>query len=284
MTTMRFAVIGDPIAHSKSPVMHAAAYRSLGLAHTYEALHVPDALLKPTVDRLRAGEFDGFNVTIPHKQRVLSMVDAIDTSALLAGAANTLARSRDGRITAYNTDVAALAHELTELGMVGRQCALVLGSGGAARAAIVALAVHLKFACVVVRARAFELDERAEHFRADMKRLLSLASCKCAVEVEPLEPRREAFDAVVQCTSVGMSRDDADVAVAIDWDSLAIGAVALDVVYTKAETEFVRAAARASVPVVNGAGLLVEQGALAFQLWLGVEPPRNVMRQAIGDV
>ncbi len=285
MTQRRFAVIGDPIAHSKSPVMHAAAYRALGLEHTYEAVRVSEAQLRGVVDQLRAGVFDGLNVTVPHKQRVLAMVHDIDESAAMVGAANTLVRSSDGRVTAHNTDAPALAHELARLGASAREgaSALVIGSGGAARSAIVALAVHLEFVRVVVRARAFRSGEVASAFRCELNGRLLAVGCPCVVEAEALDPAAEPFNAVVQCTSAGMPGADGGDAVAraVAWDQLAPDAVALDVVYAPTKTEFFRAAEGASMPCVDGLGMLVEQGALAFKLWLGVDAPRQAMRDAI---
>src|SRR5262245_683652 len=111
----RFAVVGDPIAHSKSPRMHAAAYRALGMAHTYEAIRASADGLPGVVARLRAGELAGRNGPVPHKVAVLALADEVAPSARAVGAANTLVRDAAGRITAHNTDVPALADELRAL-------------------------------------------------------------------------------------------------------------------------------------------------------------------------
>ena len=95
MRARRFAVVGDPVGHSKSPVMQGAAMRALGLPHTYEALHATASELPGVIARLRDGTYDGLNVTVPHKERVLSLVDALDESARVAGAANTIVRGDD---------------------------------------------------------------------------------------------------------------------------------------------------------------------------------------------
>ena len=156
MTPRRFAVIGDPIAHSKSPAMHAAAYRALGLPHSYVALRVTEAELPGIVQALRDGLYDGLNVTVPHKERVLALADDVDPTARDVGAANTLARV-EGRVVAFNTDATALGRELAVLAGTrdwGEGRALVLGSGGAARAAVRTLGHDLRVRDVVVRARA----------------------------------------------------------------------------------------------------------------------------------
>jgi shikimate dehydrogenase len=264
--------------------MHAAAYRALGLPHTYEAVRVSESELRGRVEQLRSGAFEGLNVTVPHKSRVLDLVQRIDESAALVGAANTLVRLRDGHVTAHNTDAPALAQELACLGVSEGESALVIGSGGAARSAIIALAVHLKILRIVVRARGFDSTDIANAFRLDVERRLSAVGCDSVIETQGLDPVAEPFTAVVQCTSAGMTgaSEGGAVARAVAWDKLAPSAVVLDVVYAPRETEFLRAAASVPLPCVNGLGMLVEQGALAFKLWLGVEAPRQAMRDALG--
>ncbi len=265
--------------------MHTAAFRALGLSHSYAAVHVPAEDLFSVVEQLRAGAFDGLNVTVPHKQRVLNFVNDVDESAALVGAANTLVRAADGRVTAHNTDALALATELRALGCAAgdKTSALVVGAGGAARSAIVALAAFLGFARVVVRARAFSDAEVAGAFRLDVTRRLAAAGAETVIDTQTLELRPERFCAVVQCTSAGMVGKDSgrSVASAVAWDQLAADAVAFDVIYAPAETEFLRAAKSMSLRCANGLGMLVEQGAVAFQLWLGVRAPREVMRAAV---
>jgi shikimate dehydrogenase len=277
----RFAVVGDPVAHSKSPAMHGAAFRALGLPHTYEAVRFTADELPQAVAMLREGTFDGLNVTVPHKERVLSLADHLDASARVAGAANTLVRDADGRVVAYNTDAPALAAELRRLlgpvPLPGGFRALVLGSGGASRAAIAALGVNLGFADVVVRARAFAENGRKEAFAA---------SAPCPVTPQPwcASPGSEARTlAIVQATSAGMQGADAGEAVTavVAWDALPTGAVAIDVVYAPPSTPWLRAARARGLRCDNGLGMLARQGALALELWLGIEAPLEVMRAAI---
>lgn len=255
----RFAVVGDPVAHSKSPAMHAAAFRALGLPHRYEAVRVTEAELPEVVQALREGRFDGLNVTVPHKQRVLALVDDVDPSAQVAGAANTLVRT-GGRVVAHNTDAPALAAEIAELAS-GRDLrgarALVLGSGGAAKAARVAL--ESLGASVAIRSRA-------------------------AGNLAPSAQEEAETAVVVQATSAGMTGaapGDA-VAAAVAWSALPGDAVALDVVYAPPDTPFLRAARARGLRAANGLGMLARQGALALELWLGVPAPLAAMRAALG--
>jgi shikimate dehydrogenase len=281
VTARRFAVVGDPVGHSKSPAMQAAAMRALGLPHTYEAVRATADELPRVVAMLRDGAYDGLNVTVPHKERVLSLVDALDPSARLAGAANTLVRDDDGRLVAHNTDAPALAAELRRLAgdwpprQGGR--ALVLGSGGAARAAIAALGVHLGVGEIAVRARSFADEGRRDAF---------VAGAPCPVRAEPwgaLAAAEQHTMAIVQATSGGMLGADAGegVAAVVAWDALPPEAVAIDVVYAPRDTPWLRAARRRALRCDDGLGMLARQGALALELWLGVRAPIEVMRAAL---
>jgi shikimate dehydrogenase len=262
VTRKRFGVVGDPIAHSRSPAMHAAAYRALGLPHAYEAVRATADELPAVVQALREGAYDGLNVTVPHKQRALQLADDADARARETGAANTLVRAPDGRIIAHNTDAPALAAELRELaggGALRAQAALVLGSGGASRAAVAALS-ELGASPIVVRAR-------------------SRSNWAPAAAVEAVTR------AVVQATSAGMKGADPGeaAAAAVAWSAVPPDAVALDVVYAPPDTPFLRAARARGLRCANGLGMLARQGALAFELWLGVPAPLEAMMAALTD-
>jgi shikimate dehydrogenase len=280
MQAKRFAVVGDPVAHSKSPAMHAAAFRALGLPHTYDAIRATAEELPAVVAKLRVGTYDGLNVTVPHKIAVRSLVDEVDASATFA--VNTLVRTPGGRVVGHNTDVPALASELRALAGPTAPWAsmrsLVLGSGGAALAAIEALRAGLGVTDVAARARAFE---------GDKKRLSRWMFTNVThLTVQPWGVSRgseEGTLAVVQATSAGMEGADPGegVAAVVAWDALPADAVALDLVYAPPETPFLRAAAARGLRRANGLGMLARQGALALELWLGVEAPLAVMRAAL---
>ncbi len=274
--------------------MHGAAFASLRLPHTYEAVRARYEDLPSLVEQLRRGVFAGLNVTIPHKRHVLELVDAVDPSAAVVGAANTLVREPDGRVVAYNTDVPALAAELGRLaaqanaGSAWRDGrALVLGTGGTARSAVVALAFQLGMSEIVVRGRAFENMSTRDRFCAEMGELLSCAGADAVIYLETWKPSAQTergVTAIVQATSAGMQgADPGDASVqAIAWPSLAKTAVALDVVYAPPETPFVRAARSSGLLAAGGLGMLARQGALAFERWLGMPAPYDAMVGALG--
>jgi shikimate dehydrogenase len=281
---LRFAVLGDPVEHSKSPRMHAAAYAALGMPHVYEQLRTTPAALGERVAKLRAGDFAGLNVTVPLKREVLSHVDRVEPFAMLVGAANTLVRGAVGEVVAYNTDVPALVEEIRAIARpdAANGVGLVLGTGGAARAAVVALA-SLGFKKIAVRGRT-----DADGFARGMQKALATSSglAGAVVEAEPLAPREGTeprVSVVVQATSAGMTgaSPGEPLAGAVAWAKLPTSAAAIDVVYAPPETPFLRAARARGLSAKNGLGMLARQGALAFALWLGVPPPYDVMLAAL---
>lgn len=283
--SLRFAVIGSPIAHSKSPAMHGAAYRALGLAHVYEKIETSHAELEERVAALRAGHFAGLNVTVPHKTHVLSLVDEIDVSAKATGAANTLVRTKDGtgRVRAHNTDAPALVEELARLAKSrdtfrGRS-ALVLGTGGAARAAVFALG-RLGVAHVIVRGRRASEDLALVLEASAPGARLSFESLGAA----PPSSEKDDLSAIVQATTAGMVGADAPgdvVADAIAWATVPRDCAVLDVVYAPPRTPLLDRAAAEGLPNDGGLGMLARQGALAFELWLGIPAPFEVMLGAL---
>lgn len=295
---MRFAVIGHPVTHSKSPAMHAAAYRALGLEHehTYDRIDTPPDQLAHRVSELRHHDLDGLNVTVPHKAAVLGLVDHVAPTAKAIGAANTLVRNTDGSITAHNTDAPALAEEIERLfrtrpetrltnGRLTNRSAVVIGSGGAARAAVFALGM-IGVTHVTIRARR-PLEGAATIARAGTDARSSEIETRGASPIvlpaALLAPEREREDlgVIVQCTTAGMEHG-APGTVAVDavaWSSVPEDCIAYDVVY--AATPFLERAR--ALRHDDGSGMLVAQGALAFALWLGISPPRDVMRAALED-
>jgi shikimate dehydrogenase len=276
----RFTVVGHPVSHSLSPAIHGAAYAELGLDARYELLDAPDeAAVARAVDAVRRGELAGTNVTVPWKQVALKLCDRADASASGVGAANTLVRSPSGEVVAHNTDVPALAAELGALSTSPR-LALVLGAGGAALAAV-ASARRLG-ADVRVSARRFAAAVAdTEWPNAAALRRLGATLVAWPGDGATLEGASEA-DLVIQATSAGMSGAGPGAAVAgvVPWSRLPPTSVAYDLVYSPRVTPFLERAAAAGVTARGGLGMLVEQAALAFELWLGQAAPRRAMQLA----
>ncbi|MHB8658499.1 MAG: shikimate dehydrogenase family protein [Solirubrobacteraceae bacterium] len=259
----RLGVLGWPVAHSRSPAMHNAALRTVGLAHwRYGLLPVPGALFAETVRALPGAGFRGANVTIPHKPAALRLADEVSDRARAIGAANTLLFEADGRIVAENTDAPALISALP-FDMRGRT-ALVLGAGGSARAAVWAL-----------------LDAGAGEVRIwnrTPERAVQLAAGLGARAVTETGPA----DLLVNCTSVGLSGSSDPFK---EWpagaDELAMYGCVADFVYSSGSTPLVRAAVQEGIRVVDGLQLLVGQGALSFERFTGRAAPVEMMRAAV---
>lgn len=256
----RLGVLGWPVAHSRSPAMHAAAIAALGLdGWTYQRLPVPPELFAETVRALPGAGFAGANVTIPHKEAALAVADEATDAARAIGAANTLSFRADGAIHADNTDAPGLIAALP-FAPAGRT-ALVLGAGGSARAVVWALH-EAGAADVAVWNRS---PERAERLAAE----LGVRAVKSAHPAEIL----------VNCTSVGLT-DVSTTFKELPLDADATGAYAclVDLVYRDGDTALISAARDRGVAVVDGLEFLVQQGALSFEAWTGVRAPVNAMR------
>jgi shikimate dehydrogenase len=258
--TTYLGVCGWPVAHSRSPQMHNAALAAVGLdGWRYVRLPLSPELFEEAVRALPAAGFRGVNVTIPHKHAALALADEMTAAAHAIGAANTLT-FEDGCIHADNTDAPGLLAAIGE--PVAGRSALVLGAGGAGRAA--AWALRTAGAQVEVWNRR---PERAEE--------LAAALVVRAV-AEPV-----ATDIVVNCTSVGLrSADDPFKALPIEADELSAGSLVVDLAYRAGGTRFLEAARTRGVRVVDGLEVLVAQGAASFERWTGITAPREAMRAA----
>jgi shikimate dehydrogenase len=260
---IRLGVCGWPVAHSRSPRMHNAALKALGLEEwRYQLLPLPPDRFAETVKALPRAGFRGVNVTIPHKQAALRLADKATDAARAIGAANTLTFEPGGAIHADNTDAGGLLSALPR-SAYGRS-ALVLGAGGAARAAIYAL----KQAGADVRVWN-RTPERAAALAAELG---------VSVSAEPAE-------IVVNCTSVGLADpDNTFKALPVRADDLGAGRLVVDMVYRYGGTLLLKTARANGAEVVDGLEILVAQGAASFERWTGRTAPDQAMREAVADI
>ena len=273
------AVIGDPIEHSRSPAMHNAAFRRLRLPFIYVAFRVAPEDVGPAIAGVRALGMRGLNVTVPHKRAVMPHLDRLSERARACGAVNTIV-NRAGVLEGENTDVLGFERDLAALGPGRRPlgCAVVLGAGGSARAVAVALGKRARR--VVVAAR------RIEQARDLVEELAPLVRSElAAIDLAELAPGRPgARDAlakaalVVNSTSLGMRGEPF---ASLAYDLTPASCFFYDLIYTARRTPFLAPAARLRRSTANGLGMLLHQGAAAFELWTGVEPPLDVMRRAL---
>jgi shikimate dehydrogenase len=288
------------VSHSISPAIHRAAFAALGLPHTYEALDLgSDEELVAAMQALRRGDLAGANVTAPHKQRALDRADVVAPSAGGVGAANVLCRelgaapeqdARSASITAHNTDVGALADELTAA-FEDRPAstALVLGAGGAALAAVVALK-RLGVSAVAVTTRSFSSQSAAETLPTALRfRELGAVPLPFPTGASAdFNAWLQKTDVLVQATSAGTRSAESPasgeaLAALIPWQELPSSAIAFDLVYNPRVTPFLRGAERRGLKTVGGLGMLVRQAALSLELWIGLTPPLDVLFAAASE-
>lgn len=277
MTSVRYAgLIGHPVGHSISPQFQQAAFDVCGLEARYELWDTADQDLPARISSLRNPEVFGANVTIPHKQAVLRLVDTLDSPVEIAGAANTIV-NRGGRLEAYNTDVGGFARALKaelDYDAGGRRVAL-LGAGGTARAVIAALAAEGADSMLVLN----RSSERAFALVEELRPKLSIRLAAGPLDATAQE-RLQGYDIVINCTSVGLAGSAAAGGLPVPADALPPGAVVVDVVANPLVTPLLAAAGRRGHATLGGLPMLVHQGALSFELWTGLEPPVDVMMEA----
>jgi shikimate dehydrogenase len=303
------AVIGHPVAHSRSPAMQTAALAEMGLAGdwTYGALDVaPEDFEAEVAELAAAGEYAGVNVTVPHKEAALAMADEVSEGARAIGAANTLS-FEDGVISAANTDAGGLLRSLpaslavtdgdegagsrgaAATGAEGARRALVLGAGGAARAAIWALAHGGEGSPLEAEGNAEHGDEQPQPpqiapFEVHVWNRTAERAETVAAELggrAVADPDPDNYALIVNTTAVGLAGEDTFEALPLSPDSFSPGQVVLDMVYTDEPSPLLAAAEAAGATTVDGLEMLVQQGALSLLIWTGEEPSFEAMRVAV---
>lgn len=279
-------IIGFPVAHSLSPRMQDAAFDACGIAARYKLWETAPADLPARIASLHASDMLGANVTIPHKTAALAFIDECDPLAARVGAINTIV-NREGHLVGYNTDVGGLmqalaanhAHPFQSQG----QRAIILGTGGAAKAAAVGLLEGGVAALTLLGRSEAHLEEFLQHIQASTAdapvsspAMLQAATLGSAEANEFLA----RADLVVNATSVGLHENDTDTL--IDVRLLPADALVMDMIFNPPSTPLLRAARARGCAVLNGLSMLLYQGALAFEHWTGQPAPVEVMQRALG--
>jgi len=273
---VHLGLIGYPLRHSLSPEIHIAALKACGLEGDYSLFPVsPDDKqgLKSLLNRVRTGEITGLNVTIPHKQNVIPLLDKLTPTAQAIGAVNTI-YLRDDRLIGDNTDALGFSADLkkfltTETQRHGDINALVLGAGGSARAVVYAL-VNSGWNVTIAARRIEQAQELAASFTNYELQITNY---------ESFIHHPSTFNLIVNTTPLGMT-PNADQS---PWpENLPFpNAAVYDLVYNPRETKLVHNARSQGLPATTGLGMLIEQAALAFELWTGCNPPRGVLWNAV---
>jgi len=270
--TAVYGIIGHPVKHSLSPLMQTEAFREVGVDAVYVPFEVEPENLKEAVNGLRALSVKGFNVTVPHKERVVELLDFLTEDAEVLGAVNTV-KNENGELTGYNTDAEGFLRSLVEEGVeLSGKRVLMFGAGGAARAVGYALLKGgVKFLSVVNRN--FSRAKAVAELLGKRGNVLVYPLKESAIEV-----LLKDADLIVNTTSVGMREDDPPL---FDYSKIPEGITVVDVIYNPPETPLLKAAKEKGCKTVNGLGMLIHQGAVAFEIWTGREAPVERMREVL---
>ncbi|WP_027407874.1 shikimate dehydrogenase [Anoxybacteroides tepidamans] len=267
-----YGVLGCPVHHSLSPVMHNDAFRELGIAGHYYAFHVEKEHLRDAIKGLKALGIAGVNVTIPHKTAVIPLLDEIDNMARQIGAVNTIV-NENGRLIGYNTDgpgfVRALCEE-TKTDIKGKRVLLV-GAGGAARG--------IYFALASAQASRIDVCNRTKSNAEQLIEQSAVSIASAAYSLQEAEERLAEYEIVINTTSVGLY-PNVD-ATPLSLENLRVNTIVSDIIYNPLETKWLREAKEKGAVVQNGVGMFVYQGALAFEKWTGIFPNVERMRRIV---
>jgi len=270
-----YGIFGWPVAHSRSPAMHNAAFAALGIPGVYVAFPVAPQRLRDAVTGVRAMGIAGLNVTLPHKEAIMDLVDAVDPAARAIGAVNTIYRDGD-RLVGENTDAPGLARALSEAGVdLTDKHVTVLGAGGAARASVVGLGLAGARRIAVAARR----EEAAHTLVADVHGAVPNTTV-VAIPMPSLADALRATDVLVQATSatLGDPQQAEAFARSLPLSALPGHAVVTDLVYKPRVTSVLHICQARGLATVDGTGMLLHQGALAFERWTGRSAPLDVMR------
>ncbi|UXR77356.1 MULTISPECIES: shikimate dehydrogenase [unclassified Staphylococcus] len=263
---MKFAVIGHPIEHSLSPIMHHANFEALNLDHGYQALNIPPAHFKHIRDIVAEYELDGFNVTIPHKERIIPYLDELTDEAKAIGAVNTV-RIDGEHWVGHNTDGVGYVKGLVDYyGELSDAKILIIGAGGASKGI------------------AYSLSQRTKHPIAVANRTLSrFEDWQFEVTAYPLSEVDHIayqYDIIINTTPVGMHTSTEQV---VTLQQLKDDVLVCDIIYTPAETAFLKTAKMQGYNIYNGLDMFIYQGAESFKFWTGMQADVHVMRNRVKE-
>ena len=274
--TTPYAVLGHPIGHSLSPVMHNASFNKLGLDAIYLAFDIEPGRLMDALPALRDLGFDGVNLTVPLKEVAFNGLTELDVSAQRVGAVNTIEFLDDGTIKGHSTDsrgfLLSIEEEFALSDLTGKKV-FVLGAGGAGRS--------LALACADEGAEKVMLGDvdidRAKKVSSEITDSSSSATAE-SCDAEGWKEFSLEADLVIQSTPIGMKPEDASL---LTSDAFREGQFVYDLVYMYPETSFIKEARKAGAQAANGLGMLLHQGAHAFTIWTGKQADVAVMREAL---
>ncbi len=276
-TTRIYGIIGNPVTHTLSPLLHNTAFREMGLNCIYLPFQVNNTELSAAIKGIRAMKIHGFNVTMPHKLTIIPLIDRLDPLAMKIGAVNTIVNN-EGKLTGYNTDAAGFTRALLDNGVDPRgKKVVVFGAGGVSRAICFALAEQK---CEIV------IVNRTIDKARKLANIVSIVSSQRVKSFNISEgtldkPLYEA-DIIVNATSVGMGETIGKSVAAAGL--LHSSMVVFDTIYHPIETQLIKDAKKIGAQVIGGLDMLLWQGAIAFKMWTGLNAPFELMKNELTRV
>ncbi len=278
-STRKVCLMGWPVTHSVSPAMQNAAFAALGLDWEYSLLPVKpgDTRVEVAVASLKLGRFVGANVTVPHKQAVMPHLHRLGEAASAIGAVNTICVTQNGSLEGHNTDGAGFLADLDENGVNPEGVdALIIGAGGSARAVAYALAERGARSVTILG----RTKTRAESIAKDFTPRFTDVTFNVSPLTEGLEREIERAKLVVNCTPVGMAHAEATLPVPLEALPFREDHIFYDLVYNPQRTPLMTCSSKRNARTLGGLGMLVHQGAKAFEIWTGKKAPLDVMHKA----
>ena len=278
-------VFGDPVDDNPTIVLEEAGYQALGLNYRYLTIKVLPDDLQCAIDAVRAMHFRGINLTMPHKIKVIPMLDELSEAAQIIGAVNTVI-NEDGHLIGENTDGKGFTRSLMREGVeIADKKIMILGAGGAARAIAVECALAGAAQVLIASRREAPGQELSELIRTKTSAASEYIPWKSADASQPAQGVLQIpadTDILINATPIGFT-PNADALPEIDYDTISSSMVVSDVVFDPVQTRFLQEAAARGARTFTGIGMLVQQGALNFTYWTGEEAPVDVMYQALED-
>jgi shikimate dehydrogenase len=268
-----FGLLGHPVGHSMSPLIHNDAFSKLAIEARYHAFDVSPDNVKQAIEGIRALNIAGCNVTVPHKIAVMEYLDEIDTEAQQIGAVNTIV-NQNGKLIGYNTDGRGYVNSLLdETGAdISDKNFLIIGAGGGARGIVTALLRHgIGHISITNRTieKATSLMKLAEMFETTAE----------LIEKDVAEEKLNEYDVIINTTSIGMSPNIENTPISLEF--LKKGTIVSDLIYNPLETKFLKQAKSRGGKTVNGIGMFVNQAVLAFEHWTGEKPDHEQMKKIV---
>lgn len=270
-------LIGYPVRHSISPNMHNRAFQYLGLDYVYLVFEIKEDNLKDTVMAIKTLDVAGFNVTMPLKQIIMPLLDEISKEAQLIGSVNTVIND-NGKLIGHNTDGKGYVKSLEDEGITVEGKRFVMaGAGGAARSIAIQLALDGAQEITIFNRT---LDKAKEICEIINKNIPNCKVMTTGYEENQLKQQLKKADVLINCTSLGMAPHE-EKSIITNPELLHTDLIVSDIIYFPAKTKLLQMAEDAGCKVINGVGMIIGQGALAFKIWTGLDMPIDYVKEGI---